>query len=183
MRRIVTGTFISLDGIVDADDDWQFPYFDEQLFSVIGEGWEGSDAVLLGRRSFDGYAQLQTDHPDSPALAFLNRVDRFVVSNTITEPAMPGSTVISGGEAEQTITDLKAEAGKNILVLGSPQLTRWLLSRGLLDELNLIVLPIIVGSGPRLFEDTPFERLGLRLRSSRALDNGALVLSYEPDRS
>lgn len=183
MRRIVTGTFTSLDGVVDADDNWQFPYFDEQLFSVIGEGWEGSDAVLLGRGSFEGYAQLQTDHPDSPALAFLNRVDRFVVSDTITEPAIAGSTVISGDEAEQEINRLRAETGKNVLVLGSPQLTRWLLSRDLLDELNLIVLPIIVGRGPRLFQDTPFERLGLRLLSSRALDNGALVLSYEPDRS
>lgn len=72
MGKIVTGLFTSLDGIVDADDDWQFPYFDEELFAAITAGWHSASTLLLGRRSYEGYERLRVEHPDSPMLAFLD---------------------------------------------------------------------------------------------------------------
>lgn len=70
MRKITTGLFTSLDGVVDADDDWQYPYFDEELFAGIAAGWAAAGAALMGRRSFEGYEQLRVAHPDSPMIAF-----------------------------------------------------------------------------------------------------------------
>ncbi len=133
MRTIRTGLFTSLDGIVDADDDWQFAYFDEELMGGIFDGLDGADDLLMGRVSYQGYARLRTEHPDSP-----------------------------------------------VLLLGSPTLVRWLLSRGVIDELALTVFPIVVGSGTRLFENMPAERVGLHLTDSRALASGALSLRYAP---
>jgi len=183
IRRIATGLFMSFDGVVDADDDWQFAYFDEELFESIGAGWDRADAVLLGRRSFEGYDALRLSHPDSPAVAFLERVDRYVVSTTLTETSWPGSTVLRG-DVHGQVARLKQLPGKDLLVLGSPTLVRWLLGRGLLDELNVMVLPIVVGSGVRLFPDAPagesLNRVGLELVSSRALSSGAVELRYVP---
>lgn len=181
VRTIKTGMFMSLDGVVEADDDWQFAYFDEELLAGITGAWESSDTVLLGRRSFEGYDGLHADHPDSPVLAFLQGVDRVVVSTTISATDWAGTTVL-GEDVYERLGELKRLPGADILVLGSPTLVRGLLGQGLLDELNLTVLPIVVGSGQRLFpESVPAEnldRLPLTLTRCTALGSGALELQY-----
>lgn len=181
MRTIRTGLFTSLDGIVDADDDWQFAYFDEELLHEILAGFDGADDLLMGRVSYEGYARLRTEHPDSPILPLLDARPKHIVSTTLTDRDLDwqGATVM-GGDVGAALEALKRSPGGDVLLLGSPTLVRWLLSRGLLDELVLTVLPIVVGSGPRLFEDMPCERLGLRLTESRALASGALSLTYAP---
>ncbi len=183
MRKIVTGLFMSLDGVVEAEDDWQFAYFDEELFEWITAGWDRADAALIGRRSFEGYDALRSEHPDSPMVAFLDRVHTYVVSTTLAKTSWRGSTVLRG-DAQEQIIQLKQSPGKEILVPGSPTLVRWLLSRGLLDELNLSILPIIVGSGVRLFPDSSngdsLARVGLDLVNSKASRSGALELTYTP---
>lgn len=185
MRRIVTGLFTSLDGVVDANDDWQFAYFDEEMAESIRAASDQADAVLMGRRSFEGYDALHREHPDSPILAFLERSDRYVASTTLTDTNWPGTTVLNG-DVEDQLSELKQRPGKDILVAGSPSLVRWLLSRGLLDELTLTVFPIVVGSGLRLFPDSPtgdpLARVGLDLVRSKALRSGALEVSYTPSR-
>ncbi len=97
MRKIKSGIYISLDGVVETDDDWQFPYFDEELFTRIASTWNSSDVALMGRRSFEGYAALRVEYPDSPMLAFPERVERLVVSTTITETDWPGTVVLGPG--------------------------------------------------------------------------------------
>jgi len=181
MRRIRTGLFTSLDGIVEADDDWQFAYFGEELMSEIFDGFRGADDLLMGRVSYEGYARLRTEHPDSPVLPFLDSRPKHVVSTTLADRDLDwaGATVL-GGDVAAGIDALKRSPGGDILLLGSPTLVRWLLSRGLLDELALTVFPILVGSGPRLFQDMPAKRVGLRLTDSRALASGALSLRYAP---
>ncbi|WP_158228318.1 dihydrofolate reductase family protein [Pseudonocardia sp. MH-G8] len=178
MGKIVTGLFTSLDGIVDADDDWQFPYFDEELFARVLAGWRSAATLLLGRHSYEGYERLRVEHPDSPMLAFLDATPTCVVSSTLTHARRDGVTII-GGDPER-IAQLRAESEGNVLVLGSPTLVRWLLANDLLDELNVTVLPIVVGEGPRLFDDMPTQRLALRLTGSEALRSGALELQYAP---
>jgi dihydrofolate reductase len=184
MRTIRTGLFISLDGIVEADDDWQFAYFDEELMRGIFDGFDGADDLLMGRVSYEGYARLRTEHPDSPVLPLLDARPKHVVSTTLANQDLDweGATVMCGDVAAG-IDALKRSPGGDILLLGSPTLVRWLLSRGLLDELVLTVFPIVVGSGPRLFENMPTERVGLRLTDSRALASGALSLHYAPAES
>jgi dihydrofolate reductase len=177
--QLLTGLFMSLDGIVEADEDWQFAYFDDELFASITAGWARAGAVLLGRRSFAGYDRLRHEHPDSPAVQFLNSVPKYVASTTLSDVAWPGTTVLGAG-LESELAGLKTEPGKEILVLGSPTLVRWLLAHKLLDVLTFTVLPIVVGSGVRLFEDMelPTGPLGLRLDTARPLSSGALELRY-----
>lgn len=182
MRKMVSGLFMSLDGVVEADDDWQFAYFDEEMFGVITAWWERADAVLMGRRSFKGYASLRSEHPDSPMLAFLDGVDRYVVSTTLSQADWPGTTVL-GDDLRGRLLELKRPPGEDIFVPGSPTLVRWLLGQRLLDELNVSILPIIVGSGDRLFPDSPDDslaRLGLELANSSVLRSGVLNLAYTP---
>jgi len=181
MRMIRTGLFTSLDGIVDADDDWQFAYFDEELMGGIFDGLDGADDLLMGRVSYQGYARLRTEHPDSPVLPFLDARPKHVVSTTLTDRDLDweGATII-GGDVAAGIDALKRSPGGDVLLLGSPTLVRWLLSRGVIDELALTVFPIVVGSGTRLFENMPAERVGLHLTDSRALASGALSLRYAP---
>lgn len=178
MGKIVTGLFTSLDGIVDAEDDWQFPYFDEELFAGITAGWHSAGTLLLGRRSYEGYERLRVEHADSPMLSFLDATPTYVVSSTLNNPSRDGVTVIDGDPAR--IAQLRTEAEGNVLVLGSPTLLRWLLANDLLDELNVTVLPTVVGEGPRLFDDMPTRRVPLRLAGSKALQSGALELRYTP---
>jgi len=137
----------------------------------------------MGRRSFEGYNALHTQHPDSPVLAFLEGVDRFVASRTLRETDWPGTTVLRDDVYEQ-VAALRQQPGGDILVCGSPSLIRGLLAHGLLDELNLLVLPVIVGSGDHLFPeastDNDLPPLPMKLRRSTAFTSGALSLQYVP---
>lgn len=178
MGKIVTGLFTSLDGVVDADSDWQFPYFDEELFAGIAAGWGSAGTLLLGRHSYEGYERLRIEHPDSPMLALMDTTPTYVVSSTLDNAPRDGVTIIDGDP--ERIARLRAEGEGNVLVLGSPTLLRWLLANDLLDELDVTVLPIVVGEGPRLFDDMPSTRLPLRLTGSKTLRSGALKLQYTP---
>lgn len=180
MRRIVTGLFMSLDGVVDADGDWQFPYFDDEMASEIDPGDSDTGGVLMGRRSYEGYDRLRSEHPESPVVAFLDSTPKHVVSTTLSTLDWAGAHVV-GGDVESEIQRLKEQPGGDLLLLGSPSLARWLLLRGLLDELHVLVLPIIVGAGVRLFEDMANQQIPLRLTESRALRSGVLV-RYIPAR-
>lgn len=182
--KLFTGLFTSLDGIVEANEDWQFAYFDEELFSGITAGWARAGAVLMGRNTFAGFDQLRHDHPDSPAVTFLSSVPLYVASTTCTQVNWPGATVL-GAELQAELAGLRTEPGKDILVLGSPTLVRWLLAHQLIDTLALTVLPIIVGSGVRLFRDMelPTGPLGMHLEEARPLTSGALELRYTPART
>jgi dihydrofolate reductase len=183
MRKTVTSLFISLDGVVEAQDDWQFAYLDDDTFGALTTAWDRVDAALMGRRSFEGFDEVRVANPDSPVIGFLNRVRRYLVSTTLTSVTWPGSTVLSGDMRDQVVR-LKQQPGKDILVLGSPTLVRWMLGEGLLDELALIILPIIVGSGTRLFPGEtaagPLARLGFDLTSVKPLGSGALETTYTP---
>lgn len=176
---LFTGLFMSLDGIVEADDDWQFAYFDEELFAGISAGWARAGAVLMGRNSFLGYDNLRHDHPDSPVVHFLDGIPKYVASTTLTTADWPRTTVLGAG-LEGEIARLRSQPGKDILVLGSPTLVRWLLARRQLDALTFTVLPIVVGSGVRLFQDMemPTGHLSMRLDEARPLASGALELRY-----
>lgn len=183
MRKLVTSLFISLDGVVEAENDWQFAYLDDETFGALTTAWDRLDAALMGRRSFEGFDEVRRANPDSPVVGFLQRVSRYLVSTTPAEVAWPESTVLSGDVRKQ-LTQLKQQPGKDILVLGSPTLVRWLLAQDLLDELALIILPIIVGAGPRLFPEAsagdPLTRVGLDLANVKSLNSGALQVSYTP---
>jgi dihydrofolate reductase len=175
MRKIVSGLFISLDGVVEAPDQWQFPYFNEEMGNAVQSLMGGSEAMLLGRRTYEEFAAYWPTSTDDFA-GYMNDTPKYVVSNTLTSADWQNSTLVSGDVLKE-LARLKEQPGGNLGMTGSGTLVRSLLREGLLDELHLLVHPIIVGTGKRLFDDGP--RIPLRLTNSQTFSTGVLDLTYE----
>ena len=177
MRKIKSYFFISLDGVVESPDKWHFPYFDDEMGAAVGGGFATADALLMGRVLYDEWAAYWPEHADDPFGDVMNSIKKYVVSNSLHAAKWQNSQIISGDMA-QKLTDIKAQDGGDINMSGSATTVRWLLREGLLDELNLLVHPIVVGDGlARLFPpDEP--TIPLALRSSQTFESGVLNLSY-----
>lgn len=175
MRKIVAGLFMSLDGVVEAPERWTGPYMNDEVGQVIGSQMAATDAMLLGRVSYQTFAAAFEGGSD-PIATHMNSTPKYVVSTTLSSADWQNSTLV-GRDVVREITRLKQQAGKSIGMSGSVTLVRSLLRDGLLDELALVVPPVVVGSGRRLFEDWEGE-LPLRLVHSMTLGNGVLALTY-----
>ena len=181
MGKIVSNFFISLDGVVEAPDQWHFPYFNDEMGAVVGAGMETSRAFLMGRVLYGEWSEYWPQQgPDVPFSSFINEIPKYVVSNTLTEATWNNTQIVSGDVAGE-LTRIKSETDGDITMSGSATLVRSLLAEGVLDELRLLVHPIAVGKGRRLFEDTPTQPL--ELVKSETLSTGVLNLSYVPARS
>jgi dihydrofolate reductase len=178
MGRIVSNFFISLDGVVERPDQWHFPYFDDAMGRIVGAGMETTSAFLMGRKLYDEWSEYWPQQgPDVPFSDFINTLPKYVVSSTVQEASWQNTTVVSGDVAAR-LHEVKASTDGDIGMSGSATTVRWLIANGLLDELALLLHPIAVGSGQRLFEDTP--TTPLTLVHSEALDSGVLYLRYAP---
>lgn len=180
MRRIVAGLLISLDGVVESPGEWGWPhYMNDEMSDGIVAGLAQADSVLLGRRTYLEFAEMWPKQgSEVPMADFLNNSPKYVVSATLAQLEWANSSLLTGDLSDE-VAELKRQPGKNILVPGSPRLVRSLLREGLLDELNLNICPVVVGSGLRLFDGIP-GRLPLRLVNSRALSTGVLGVTYRP---
>ena len=182
MRKVVAAEFLSLDGVMESPDQWHFPYFNDEMGAAVGSMVEDADAMLMGRRTFEEFASYWPEQGDEDFGGFINNVQKYVVSNTLTNPEWKNSTVISRDVADQ-IRALKNEPGKNINMTGSGTLVEWLLQNRLLDELHLLVHPIVVGSGrKKLFVDGA-PTIPLKLADSKTFSTGVLYLTYVPAES
>ena len=180
MRKIVAGLFISLDGVVEAPQNWHFPYWTDEMGAIVQGQIDASDTLLMGRGTYDEFVQFwPTAGSDVELADHMNGVEKIVVSNTLKNPTWQNTTVI-GGDIAERLRELKRMSGrKNIGMSGSAGLIRWLINNDLLDELNLLVHPIVVGSGKRLFTDDS-DRQPLTLADSRTLKTGVVSLVYTP---
>jgi dihydrofolate reductase len=179
MGRIVSNFFISLDGVVERPDQWHFPYFDDAMGRIVGAGMETTSAFLMGRKLYDEWsAYWPQQGPDVPFSEFINGVPKYVVSTTLQDTSWQNTTLVSGDDVAGRLRRVKESTDGDIGMSGSATTVRWLLANRLLDELALLVHPIAVGSGQRLFEDTP--TTPLTLVHSEALDSGVLHLRYTP---
>lgn len=177
VRKIAAGLFVSLDGVVETPDRWTMPYYNEELDQEVGTQMAAADTLLVGRITYQEFAAAFAGQTGENA-DHMNSVQKVVVSTTLDKAEWQNSTLIKSNIAE-AIATLKRQPGKNIGMSGSATLVRWLLRQGLLDELHLIVIPVLVGHGNRLFEDEG-EPVALRLVDSKALSNGVLHLAYVP---
>jgi dihydrofolate reductase len=158
MRKLVVTENITLDGVIDASEDWFAPSGDEEvdqsdINEALREQAAAADALLLGRVTFEemrGYWPLQTDD-ETGVKDYLNNVSKYVVSSTMKDPEWLRSTVVSG-DLDNNVRELKGKAGKDIVVTGSIRLVHELISSGLVDEYRLFVYPVVLGRGARLFE-------------------------------
>ena len=180
MRKVVAVELVSVDGVMEAPEEWAFSYSNDEMEQANAKGMAASDAMLLGRVTYEVLAAFWPHQPSgTPMVDYINSVPKFVVSGTLEEPLeWQNSALIKGNIAEE-ITELKRQPGKDISIIGSGTLVRSLLREGLLDELRLMVHPVVLGGGKRLFEDGG-DRKALELVDSRTFGTGVLYLTYRP---
>lgn len=180
MRKIVAGLFLSLDGVYEAPDQWHFPYWSDEMGEAVHSQIDAADAMLLGRVTYQDFAAYwpQQSPVDVPIADSMNSMPKYVVSNSLDRVEWQNSTLVKGNVAAE-LTRLKQQPGKNIGITGSGTLVGSLLQSDLLDELNLLVHPIVVGKGKRLFA-AEGERKGLELVAAKTFNTGVLYLTYQP---
>ena len=189
-RKLVVNEFLSLDGVMQApglpDEDtengfqhggWQQAYFDEQFAETINRTIAAADSMLLGRRTYDIFAGYWPKSKEEMAKP-LNAMTKYVVSRTRQSVDWQNSVLIKGDVAPE-VARLKKQPGKNIIVFGSGRLVPTLLRHGLVDELQLLVHPLILGSGKRLFTEA-LDRKNLTLAEFRTTPKGVFIASYRP---
>ena len=186
MRKVVVTEFVSLDGVVE-DPSWTFRFASEEQENFKFDELSAADALLLGRETYEGFAAAwpnmmeQYEGPRRAELQeytdMMNGYPKYVVSSTLEEPlAWNNSTLIKGNVAEEVLK-LKQQPGKDILIFGSGDLANTLMQYDLIGEYRLMVFPILVGSGKRLFGDANDTKV-LRLAETKTLGSGVVVLSY-----
>jgi dihydrofolate reductase len=191
MRRVVVTEFMTLDGVMEdpggaedfAHGGWSFKFSDPEGMRFKLDEVMDFDALLLGRVTYEGFAEAWPDRRDEAGFADkMNAMKKYVVSSTLTEATWQNSELIGGGDdAPAAVAALKQQDGGDILVAGSRSLVRLLAAHDLVDEYRLMVHPIVLGSGKRLFDgiETP---VTLKLTSSQVLQTGSLILIYAPAR-
>jgi dihydrofolate reductase len=187
MRKITAGLFISLDGVVEDPQDWHFPYFNDEMGVAVSAQLAAADTLLLGRKTYDSFAGAWPDREaaggeDAAMGKALGDARKIVVSNQNLQFTWRNTEQLQGDLVE-AVTALKNEPGAtDIAMSGSVSIVRQLLAAGLLDELHLLVHPIAVRKGMRLFDEGE-SPIPLRLTSSQTFTTGVLHLIYAPAES
>lgn len=177
MRNLVVTEFVSLDGVIE-NPGWTFPYWNDEIANFKGEESNASDALLLGRVTYEGFAAAWPQSTDEGA-AYFNGVRKYVVSNTLNKAEWNNSVIIKGNLADE-INKLKQQDGKDITVHGSGKLVQSLIQQGLVDRFRLLIYPVVLGKGQRLFEEGTTATL--KLVEARPFSGGVTALIYEPER-
>jgi len=187
MRKITAGLFISLDGVVEDPQDWHFPYFNDEMGVAVSAQLAAADTLLLGRKTYDSFAGAWPDREaaggeDAAMGKALGDARKIVVSDQDLQFTWRNTEQLQGGLVE-AVTALKNEPGAtDIAMSGSVSIVRQLLAAGLLDELHLLVHPIAVRKGMRLFDEGE-SPIPLRLTSSQTFTTGVVHLIYAPAES
>jgi dihydrofolate reductase len=182
MKKITAGLFMSLDGVVEAPDQWHFPYFNDQMGAAVSTTFGAADTMLFGRKTYDSFAgawpeREEAGEEDAAFAKELGDVRKIVVSNQKLDFTWRNSEQLEGDLVE-TVKELKNGEGGTIGMSGSVSVVRQLLAAGLVDELHLLVHPIAVRKGMRLFDEG--ETIPLKLISSETFETGVLNLVYAP---
>jgi dihydrofolate reductase len=189
--KLTTNTQVSVDGVAQANGGrneefdpgmerggWARPLFDSEAMNFVDQFYQRADAFLFGRRTYELFAGYWGVRSGDPISDSLNARPKYVASNTLTEAQWADTTVLSGDVAA-AIGELKAKPGGELQVHGSATLVRWLLENELIDEMNLLVCPVVVGQGERLFPDAGPDT-ALELVDSRAFPKGIMLQVYRP---
>lgn len=181
MGRVVVSTYVTLDGVMEAPEKWSLQYFDEEAAKYAHDQLFASDALLLGRKTYEGFAAAWPSMTDETGFADrMNGLPKYVASTSLDKAEWNNTTVIEGDVAEE-VSRLKQQTGGDILMYGSADLMRTLMRHDLVDEYRIWVQPIVVGGGKRLFgEEGEAKELGLA--GTTTFGSGTVVLSYEPAR-
>ena len=191
MTRVVVFMNLTLDGVMQApgrpDEDvrggfahggWAIPYADPTMGKVAAESMATTGALLFGRRTYEDFYAVWPHRKDNPFTEVLNNTRKYVASTTLKEPLPWNNSTLLKGDAAEAVAELKAQPGKDIVVLGSGALLQSLMRRNLIDEYVLQIHPLVLGSGSRLFNDGLFATL--RLVGTTTTTTGVVIATYQP---
>ncbi len=193
MSKVVVNNSLTLDGVMQApgrpDEDlrggfdhggWAQPYFDSVMGSVAAEGIAKGGALLFGRRTYEDFAAFWPDQSeDNPFSAVLNNFQKYVASTTLEDPLPWSNSTLLKGDVAEAVARLKSQMGKDLVVLGSGDLVQTLMKHDLVDELVLLIHPLVLGTGRRLFaEGSP--TTALRLVDTKTTTTGVVIATYQP---
>ncbi|HEV2520025.1 MAG TPA: dihydrofolate reductase family protein [Thermoplasmata archaeon] len=177
-RKIGATFFISLDGVVAEPHKWSFPFWNDEIAKFKDDELRRTDALLLGRVTYEAFAASWPQRTDDKGFSDrFNSMPKYVVSSALTKADWSGSKIVRPAELPHLIERLKKEAGGDVMAHGSASLVRFLIREGLLDELRLLVYPVVLGGGMRLFEgigETTF-----KLAQTQGFATGVVALVYE----
>ena len=192
MSRVVVNNSVTLDGVMQApgrpDEDrrddfehggWAQPYFDSVMADKAAEGGVKARAMLFGRRTYEDFASVWPSMPeDNPFTAVLNNSQKYVASTTLEEPLSWSNSTLLKGDAAEAVARLKEQPGKDLVILGSGELVQSLMRRNLVDEFVLLIHPLVLGSGRRLFPDGG-SFAALRLVDTVTTTTGVVIATYQ----
>jgi dihydrofolate reductase len=178
MRSVVWSEYISLDGVVDEPGEWSIPYFSDDLAKYKYDELFASDALLLGRITYEAFAAAwpTMEELEGDFAVRMNTLPKYVASTTLQKADWNNSTIIRENVPE-AVSELKHQSGKDILIGGSGALAKTLMPHNLIDEIRMLVHPIGVGTGKRLFEGAQ-ESIGLKLVDTQTFESGVVALTY-----
>jgi dihydrofolate reductase len=177
MRKIIVTEFLSLDGVMEAPL-WTFPYWNDEIAQFKAEETTANDVLLIGRVTYQGFAAAWPQHTDAASGGqYFNGVRKYVVSNTLDTVEWNNSQLIRGDILAE-LTKLKQQDGENLVVHGSCTLVQWLMQHNLVDRYRLLVYPVVLGQGKRLFQEGI--TASLQLVETRTFSSGVVALIYEP---
>jgi len=192
MRRLMVLEMVTLDGVMQApggrDEDprggfthggWSAPYNDAVKMQVMGEGMAQRSDMLFGRWTYEKFYNVWHGRTDNPFTAVFERSQKYVVSRTLSGPLPWVNSTLLEGDAADVVARLKQEPGPDLLVMGSGVLAASLMRHGLIDEYQLLIHPLVLGSGRRLFTDA-LPRSALRLVKSVPTTTGVIIATYQP---
>ena len=192
MPRIVVFMSVTLDGVMQAparpDEDsrggfqhggWAVPYSDSSMATAAGESMATTGGLILGRRTYEDFYSVWPKRTDNPYTEVLNNAQKYVASRTLKEPLPWVNSTLLKGDAAQGVARLKEQPGKDLVILGSGELVRSLMRSNLIDQYILLIHPLLLGSGQRLFPDAGSPQ-ALRLVDSKTTTTGVVIATYVP---
>jgi dihydrofolate reductase len=180
MRKIIVSEFVSLDGVME-EPRWTTPYWNDEIAKFKHDELFSIGALLLGRVTYQGFAAAWPGRTDEQGYADrMNNLPKYVVSTTLKKAEWNNSNLVKGNIAEQ-VSKLKQQPGQDILVFGSGTLVQTLMQHDLIDQYNLLVYPVVLGSGKHLFGDGA-AKTSLKLTGTKTFGSGVVALVYQPDR-
>lgn len=182
MRKVFSGLFISIDGVVEAPNEWQ-PAFDEEMGAALGAMLDGQDAILLGRTTFTEWAQYWPTSTDEPFAGFVNNTPKYVASTTLTSVDHWANSTLIKGPVVDFVRELREQDGGKIGVSGSPTLVTSLIDAGILDELTLVISPVVAGGARRRLFPADAPPATFDLVTATPTSTGAVIATYRPTSS
>jgi dihydrofolate reductase len=181
MRKVTAGLFSSIDGVVQAPNEWQ-PAFDEEMGAAISRMLDEQDAVLLGRVTWSEWAGYWPTSTDEPFATWINSTPKYVASTTLDSVDQWSNSTLIKGSVADFIADLRQREGGTIGTAGSPTLVRSLIDQGILDELTLLISPVVAGAGRKRLFPADAAPSKFELVEGKPTSSGALIATYRPIR-